>query len=67
MDTMRRVKELSDERNLTIHQLARQCEISYTTLSTADKRSCQLSVNTIERICRGLGITLSEFFVEKGT
>ena len=41
--------------------LAKKCGISYTIQTTA-RRGGQLSVETIERICQGLEITLKDFF-----
>ena len=42
--------------------LAKKCGISYSTIQTTARRGGQLSVETIERICLGLGITLKDFF-----
>lgn len=62
MNTIQRVIELANERNLNISQLADICDISYTTLKNAEYRNTQLSVDTVERICQGLGITMVDFF-----
>ena len=67
MDTVGRVYSLIEERNMSLFQLARLSEISYSTLSNSKRRAGQLSVETIERICGALGITLSEFFTESET
>ena len=64
MDTVGRVYDLIEERGISLFQLSRMSEISYSTLSNSKRRSGQLSVETIERICGALGITLSEFFAE---
>jgi len=64
MDTAKRAEELAKQRQLSLFALARQCDISYSTLKNARQRGNQLSVDTIELICRGLGIKLSEFFAE---
>ena len=66
MNTIERVKELAMERNLTLYTLAQQCGISYSTLKNTDQRYGQLTVDTIERICIGLDIPLSQFFEELG-
>ena len=66
MDTMARVKELAAERNLSLHDLARVCDVPYSTLKNTEQRSGQLTVDTIERICLGLEIPMSLFFTEKG-
>ena len=66
MDTIARVKELAAERDLSLHRLAQVCDVPYSTLKNTEQRSGQLTVDTIERICLGLEITMSSFFAEKG-
>ena len=66
MDTIARVKELAAERHLSVHRLAQICDVPYSTLKNTEQRGGQLSVDTVERICLGLGIPLSLFFAEKG-
>ena len=62
MDTIARVMELADERNLSLFKLSQLCDVSYSTLKNAEMRGSQLGVPTIERICVALGVTLSDFF-----
>ena len=62
MDTMARVIELADERNLSLFRLSQISDVPDSTLRNAQKRSTQLAVSTIERICEALGVTMSEFF-----
>ena len=64
MNTIARVMELADERNLSLFKLSQLCDVSYSTLKNAEMRGSQLGVPTIERICVALGVTLSEFFAE---
>ena len=66
MDTIARVKELAEERNLTLHGLAKVCDVPYSTLKNTEQRSGQLTVDTIERICLGLEIPMSLFFTDRG-
>ncbi len=58
-----RFKELCDERNIKINELA---NISGVTPSTAysmfDKNRRDVSINTIKKFCDGLNVTLGEFF-----
>ncbi len=65
MNTIARVKELADERNLTLSDIASICKVPYNTLKSAEKRGSQLAVDTIELICAGLQLTLADFFTEK--
>ena len=68
MDTLQRVYDLIGERNMTLYQLAIISDISPSTLRNTRRRNGELKVETIERICSALGMTLSEFFaVEKPT
>mgnify|MGYP000767150411 FL=1 len=46
--------------------LSQICDVSHSTLKNSERRGGQLSVDTIERICDGVGITMSEFFARKG-
>lgn len=64
MNTITRVYELLDDRALSLTKLAEMSGIAYSTIKMAESRNTQLSVDTIERICNALGITLSEFFAE---
>lgn len=64
MNTITRVYELLDDRALSLTKLAEMSGVSYSTIKMAESRNTQLSVDTIERICNALGITLSEFFAE---
>lgn len=62
MTAMDRVYELLAERDMSLLKLSRVGGISYSTLRAAEKRNGQLSVDTIERVCRALGITMAHFF-----
>jgi len=65
MKTVERVIELANERDLSLFKLSQLCQVSYKTLKSCEERGGQLTVDTIERICTGLGITMSEFFAVK--
>ncbi len=67
MDTVARAKELCEERNLSMYEMAILSHVSYSTLKSAEARGGQLSVDTIEQLCTGLGITLAQFFTVKGS
>lgn len=63
---LKKVTQLLQERNWTLYRLAKESEISYSTLSNTFHRNNVPSVSTLMRICDGFGITLSEFFDEHG-
>ena len=54
MDTMGRVVELIEDRNLSLYKLAQLTGVRYSTLKNTRSRNGQLSVDTIEQICEGL-------------
>lgn len=60
---VKRFKDICDERNIKINELA---NISGVTPSTAysmmDKNRRDISIITIKKFCDGLDITLGEFF-----
>lgn len=62
MDTMERVNELIKARGMTLYTLAKASGVSYSTFKSTAKRNGQLTVDTIERICSGIHISMSEFF-----
>lgn len=59
MDTIKRVQDLMQVRDMNLCVLAKKWGISYSTIQTTARRGGQLSVETIERICQGLGKTSS--------
>ena len=66
MNTIARVRELAEQRELTMFQLAELCDIPYNTLKRTEERNGQLTVNTIEKLCIGLRMPMSAFFEESG-
>ena len=65
MDTIKRVYDLAEENDISLYQLAKDSGISLATIKAAEKHSGQLKIDTIERICEALGISLSAFFAER--
>ena len=58
-----RIYELCDERNITINKLCMICGITQSTLANINARpNTNLTILTIMRICRGLEISIQEFF-----
>ena len=64
MDTFGRLNELLQERNLTLYQASKLADIPRSTLTNARNRGGQLSVDTIEKLCGALRISLRDFFTE---
>ena len=64
MDTNQRLRRLLDERGWTEYKLAKVCGLSQSTLANIFKRNTVPSITTLEVICKGFGITLSQFFAD---
>lgn len=66
MNVPDRVKQLMDERGLTIYALAKASDLHWQTIKNLFTRTSNPSVATMTSICKGLGITMSQFFAEDG-
>ena len=62
MDVHEKLQYLLDERGWTKYQLARKCGLSDATIANIFRRNTMPSIPTLEAICQGYGITLSQFF-----
>ena len=67
MDVKARLQQLMDERGWTIYRLAKEADIPWSTLRNVFKRDTEPSIATLECICKGMGITLPQFFDEDNT
>lgn len=56
--------QLLKARNWTEYRLAKKCGLSESTLANVFRRNTTPSIPTLEAICKGFGITLSQFFAE---
>lgn len=63
---LQKIKELMDDRKWTLYRLAKEADVSYSTLSNTFQRNNVPSIPTMIRVCDGFGITLSQFFDEGG-
>lgn len=64
MDTLQRLEQLLRERNWTVYRLSVKCDMPSSTLNNIFNRNTVPSIPTLEMICKGFGITLSQFFAE---
>ena len=62
MDVRERLQSLMDERHWTIYRVAKEAGIPWSTVRNMFKRNTEPSLSTLECICNGMGITLSQFF-----
>ena len=64
MDPNKKLRALLDQSGWTEYRLARNSGLSDSTIINIFKRNTVPSIPTLEAICRGFGITLSQFFAE---
>lgn len=62
VDTLCRIKQLLDEKNWSMYKLSKASGVAQSTLSNMFSRNNVPSIGTLEDICNGFGITLSQFF-----
>lgn len=60
-----RIQELCSERGISIYRLAQLSDIPKNTLNNMIAEDRVPTVPTIEKICKGLNITLSQFFTSE--
>ena len=64
LDALERIRNLMDERKWSEYRLAKAAKLPQSTISTLFSRNNLPSLPTLEAICGGLGITMSQFFAE---
>ena len=57
-----KVQQLLDERDWSLYKLSQESNIPYSSLNSLFLRNNEPTVGTLEKICDGFHITLSEFF-----
>jgi len=65
MDVKARLQQVMDERGWTIYRVAKEAGIPWSTVRNLFKRDTEPSISTLESICKGLGMTLTQFFDEE--
>lgn len=66
-DVLQRILDERDRKGWNEYTLAQKSGLTQSTISTWYRKKLQPSVASIEKICNGLGITLSDFFMEYKT
>ena len=64
MDTHERLRQLLANRGWTEYRLSKNCGLSESTIANIFRRNTVPSISTLETICSGFGITMSQFFAE---
>lgn len=61
-EVLNRIQQLLDFKHWTLYKLAKQSGIPYSSLNNIFNRQTCPTVITLEKICKGFNISLSEFF-----
>ena len=61
-DILGRIRELCQERGWSYYQLSKASGLTYSTINTLFNKRSLPSLTTLDKICAGFGISLSEFF-----
>lgn len=64
LDTLTRITQLREMRGWSEYQLAEASEIAQSTISSWYRKNMLPSISSLEKICRGFGITMAYFFSE---
>lgn len=64
MDAQKHIKELMEERGWTDYRLAKEANLSHSTVTNMFNRNNAPTLPTLEAVCRAFGITLAQFFAE---
>ncbi len=64
MDAQKRIRKLMEERGWTDYRLAKEANLSHSTVTNMFNRNNAPTLPTLESVCRAFGITLAQFFAE---
>ena len=64
MDVLERLQSLMKARRWTMYRLAKESGLTESTIANIYRRNAIPSIDTLEKICQGFGITLSQFFAD---
>jgi len=64
MDILNRIKQLKNERGWSNYRLAKECGMSEGALNNLFRLNNQPTIPTLEALCKGFGLSLSQFFAE---
>lgn len=64
-DSLKRIKEICKARNWSVYRLAKESGVAYSSLNNMFNRNTEPTLPTLTSLCKGLNITLSDFFSDK--
>lgn len=66
MDILQRIEILRIKKGWkSIYEMAKECDLDQSTISAWYTKGRNPSVESLEKICKGVGITMSRFFAEE--
>lgn len=63
-DILKEIERLRLDRDWTEYELAKHAGLSQSTISTWYRKQQIPTIHTLEKVCKGFNITLSQFFAE---
>jgi len=65
MDAQSRIRQMMEERGWTDYRLAKEANLSHSTVTNMFNRNNAPTLPTLEAVCRAFGITLAQFFADE--
>ena len=65
VDVQKRIRELMNESGWTDYRLAKEANLSHSTVTNMFNRNNAPTLPTLEAVCNGFGITLVQFFSDR--
>lgn len=66
-DVLKEITRLRLKRGWSEYELAKNSGLSQSTISTWYRKGQTPTIQTLDKVCKGFGITLSQFFAEGST
>ena len=63
-DVLKEITRLREKRKWSEYDLAKRSGLAQSTISTWYRKNQIPTIQTLDKVCHGLGITLSQFFAE---
>lgn len=62
--TLKRIKQLMEQRHWSLYRLAQESDIPYSSLRSLFQKNNHPLIPTLEKICQGFRISLADFFTD---
>lgn len=66
MDLQGKIRELMEARKWSVYRLSKESGVSWSTIRNMFDRNTEPTVSTLEALCKGLGITLTQLLLGDG-